>query len=154
MINSLKALLKTLRNGFQSREQLMLENLLPRHQITILQRNAKKPRLKRPDRLIFVLLVRILKSWKDALYIVKPETVIKWHRQGFKLFWRWKSRPRRMGRNRINPEIRNLIRDMSQANHLWGAPRIHGELLKLGIEVSQATVRRYMVKQRKPPSQT
>ncbi len=116
--------------------------------------NQQEPRLRSSDRALILFLTRLLKSWKDALIIVKPGTVIKWHRQGFKLFWQWKSRPRKKGRNRINPEVRKLIRDMSRANPLWGAPRIHGELMRLGIEVSEATVSRYMVKQRKPPSQT
>ncbi|MBZ0264205.1 integrase core domain-containing protein [bacterium] len=125
-----------------------------RHQIAILQRNAKKPRLKRSDRVIFVLISKFLKSWRQALSIVKPDTVIRWHRKGFRIFWRWKSTHGISGRKPIDPAIRKLIHDMSLANHLWGAPRIHGELLKLGINVSQATVRRYMVRHRKPPSQT
>ncbi len=86
--------------------------------------------------------------------MVKPETVIRWHRQGFRLYWRWKSRSRNLGRPGVDPEIRALIRRMSQANPLWGAPRIHGELLKLGVNVSQSTVAKYMVRHRKPPSQT
>jgi len=113
-----------------------------------------RPRLKRADRVLFVLISRILKNWRQSITIVKPDTVIRWHRKGFKLFWRWKSSHGKPGRNPIDPEIRKLIRDMSSANHLWGAPRIHGELLKLGIDVSQATVRRYMVKHKNPPSQT
>jgi len=85
---------------------------------------------------------------------VKPETVISWHRKGFRLYWRWKSRNGDPGRPTIDLEVRKLIRRMSQTNPLWGAPRIHGELLKLGIELSQATVAKYMSRQRKPPSQT
>ena len=96
---------------------------------------------------------RIWKEWRPALVIVKPETVIAWHRCGIRAFWRWKSR-RRVGRPSIPPDIRVLIRTMSNANPLWGAPRIHGELLKLGIDVSQATVAKYMVRSRHPPSQT
>jgi len=85
--------------------------------------------------------------------LVKPETVIRWHRKGFRFYWKWKSR-RRIGRPGVSKEIRDLIRNMSSANVLWGAPRLHAELLKLGIEVSQATVAKYMVKHRQPPSQT
>jgi len=88
------------------------------------------------------------------LVIVKPETVIGWHRKGFRLYWTWKSRAVEHGRPRVSREVRELIRKMSSANPLWGAPRIHGELLKLGIEISQATVAKYMVRHRKPPSQT
>ncbi len=153
MINSLKNLLKSIQNCFSSRQQLVLENLLLRHQLTILQRNAKRPRLQTSDRALFVLISRFLNNWRQVITLVKPDTLISWHRKSFKLFWRWKSRHGKPGRNRIDPEIQKLIRDMSLANHLWGAPRIHGELLKLGIEVSQATVRRYMKKHRKPPSQ-
>ena len=87
-----------------------------------------------------------------ALAIVKPETVIRWHRQGFRLYWTWKSRGATVGRRVLPPEVRDLIREMSLANPLWGAPRIHGELLKLGINLSQGTVAKYMVRQRKPPS--
>jgi len=86
--------------------------------------------------------------------LVQPETVIRWHRRGFRLYWTWKSRPKWLGRRSVPDEVRDLIRQMSQTNPLWGAPRIHGELLKLGIEISQATVSKYMVRHRKPPSQS
>jgi len=109
--------------------------------------------LQTSDRALFVIFSRFLDNWRQVITIVKPETVISWHRKGFKLFWRWKSR-NKLGRPGIDSEIRKLIGDMSIANNLWGAPRIHGELLKLGFEVSQATVRRYMKKHIKPPSQT
>ena len=153
MKDSLKILLKSIVNCFSTRKHLVLENLLLRHQISILQRNAKRPRLQTSDRALFVLFSRFLNDWRQVITIVKPETVISWHRKGFKLFWRWKSR-NKLGRPGIDSEIRKLIGDMSIANNLWGAPRIHGELLKLGFEVSQATVRRYMKKHIKPPSQT
>jgi putative transposase len=91
--------------------------------------------------------------WRTALVIVKPDTVIAWHRQGFRLFWTWKSR-RRIGRPTVPADVRALIRTMSEANPLWGAPRVHGELLKLGIDVSQATVAKYTARPRQPPSQT
>jgi putative transposase len=112
-----------------------------------------RPRLTRTDRLLWIWLSRVWHGWPAALVIVKPETVIAWHRQGFRLFWTWKSR-RRVGRPTVPLEIRALIRTMSDANPLWGAPRIHGELLKLGIDVCQATVAKYMGRQRRPPSQT
>jgi hypothetical protein len=104
------------------------------------------------DRLIFAGLYRLAPKVLGALAIVKPETVIKWHRAGFRSYWRWKSR-RRGGRPTVAPEIRKLIREMSIANPLWGAPRIHGELLKLGIDIGQTSVAKYMAKRRDPPSQ-
>ena len=113
---------------------------------------AKRPAFNNFDRLIFAGLYRIAPRVVNALAIVEPETVIRWHRAGFRLFWRWKSRCR-SGRPKLALEIRQLIRDMSLANPLWGAPRIHGELLKLGIDVSQTSVAKYMAKHRRPPSQ-
>ena len=103
---------------------------------------------------LIVRLSRLWTGWRSALVIVRPETVIAWHRRGFRLYWTWKSRNVRPGRPDIPRKVRDLIRNMSLANPLWGAPRIHGELLKLGIELSQATVAKYMALQRKPPSQT
>ena len=103
---------------------------------------------------MWIILSRFLKNWRELLIIVKPETVIAWHRKGFKFYWRRKSKCKRTGRKRVAPEIIKLIRQMSSANPPWGDPRIHGELLKLGIEVSETTVQRYIVKHRKPPSQT
>jgi hypothetical protein len=102
--------------------------------------------------MIFVCLYRIAPRILDAITIVGPETVIRWHRAGFRSFWRWKS-SRRAGRPSVPPEIRRLIREMSLANPLWGAPRIHGELLKLGIDVGQTSVAKYMARRRRPPSQ-
>ena len=104
------------------------------------------------DRLVFVGLYRLAPGIVDALAIVRPETVVRWHRAGFRSFWRWKSR-RRGGRPSVPLEIRKLIRDMSLANPLWGAPRIHGELLKLGIDVGQTSVAKYMARRRGGPSQ-
>ena len=109
-------------------------------------------RLRNLDRLIFVWLYRFFPSILNAITVVKPETVIRWHRRGFRAYWRWKSR-RRGGRPKIDREIRDLIRRMSKENPLWGAPRIHGELLMLGIEVAQSTVARYMTRRQGPPSQ-
>lgn len=133
---------------------MQLEILALRHQLAVLQRQKKRARLRATDRLLWVVISRLWKQWPSALLIVKPETVIGWHRKGFRLYWRWKSRAGKLGRPPVNHETRELIRQMSSANPLWGAPRIHGELLKLGIEISQATVAKYMMRCRKPPSQT
>ena len=113
---------------------------------------SKRRSLRTPDRILWVRLSQLWPDWRSALLIVKPETVISWHCQGFRLYWRWKSRHK--GRPRAGREIRELIRKFCASNPTWGAPRIHGGLLKLGIDVSQSTVSRYMVRPRKPPSQT
>ena len=148
------SLLLMLRSCFRTRANLQLEILALRHQLGVLQRQKKRATLRASDRLLWVVLSRLWKQWRAVLLIVKPETVLAWHRKGFRLYWRWKSRAGKCGRPRISRETRELIRQMSKANPLWGAPRIHGELLKLGIEVSQATVAKYMSRQGKPPSQT
>jgi putative transposase len=148
-------LLKAPRDCFRTRAVLQAEIIALRHQLLVLQRlnRGRRPQLKLHDRLLWVWLSQLWAGWKSALLIVKPETVIAWHRRGFRLYWTWKSRYR-TGRPSVSREVRDLIRRMSMANPRWGAPRIHGELLKLGIEVSQATVANYMVRHRKPPSQT
>jgi len=105
------------------------------------------------DRVLWVWLSRVWDEWRATVLIVRPETVLAWHRRGFRLFWTWRSR-RRLGRPGVPADVRQLIRAMAEANPLWGAPRIHGELLKLGIGVSQATVAKYMPRHRRPPSQT
>jgi len=138
---------------FRSRAALEAEILTLRQQLTVLRRTApKKQTFSSIDRLIFVCLYRRLGGVRDALAIVKPETVVKWHRAGFHLYWRWKSKARG-GRPTVPLEIRKLIREMSIANPLWGAPRIHGELLKLGVDIGQTSVAKYMVRRRDPPSQ-
>ena len=150
----LLSLLLTLRTWARSRAALQLEVLALRHQLHVLQRNRpRRLRLEKPDRWLWVMLARLWTGWRTALVIVKPETVIAWHRRGFRLWWTWKSR-RRMGRPTVPANIRTLIRTMAQTNPRWGAPRIHGELLKLGIDVCQATVAKYMGPRRQPPSQT
>jgi hypothetical protein len=139
--------------AFRSRVSLEAENMILRHQLSVLQRKSpKRPTFGMLDRLIFAGLYRLAPKVLGALAIVKPETVIKWHRAGFRAYWRWKSR-RRGGRPIVAPGIRKLIREMSLANPLWGAPRIHGELLKLGIDIGQTSVAKYMAKRRHPPSQ-
>ena len=133
---------------------LQLELLALRHQLATLERTSPRPLLRPADRLLWVILSRILPNWREALVIVKPETVVGWHRKSFRLFWTWKSRRRRNGRPTVSREVRDLIHRMRHENPLWGAPRIHGELLKLGFKVSEATVSKYIARAPKPPSQT
>jgi hypothetical protein len=138
---------------FRSRVSLEAEILILRHQLNIQRRHLpKRLAFSAMDRLIFVGLYRLAPNTIKALTIVKPDTLIRWHRAGFRLYWRWKSR-HRYGRPTVSLEIRRLIREMSIANPLWGAPRIHGELLKLGIEIGQTSVAKYMARRRAPPSQ-
>jgi hypothetical protein len=138
---------------FRSRGSLEAEIIVLRQQLNVLRRSApKRPALKLLDRLIFVWLYRLAPSVLDAMTVVRPDTIVRWHRAGFRTFWRWKSRSR-AGRPKVPLEVRRLIREMSLANPLWGAPRIHGELLKLGIEVGQTSVAKYMARRRRPPSQ-
>src|SRR6202163_2872492 len=153
MVDVLILLWTALTSLFRSRVRLEAEILVLRQQINVLRRNSPKRSVFRPfDRLVFVGLYRFAPGILDALAIVRPETVVRWHRAGFRSFWRWRFR-RRGGRPSVPLEIRRLIRDMSLANPLWGAPRIHGELLKLGIDVGQTSVAKYMAKRRRPPSQ-
>ena len=154
MISVLISVLAALRGLIRSRAALHLEVLALRHQLQVLQRSRpRRLRLARADRWLWAWLSRAWDGWRTAVVIVKPESVVAWHRQGFRLFWTWKSR-RRRGRPPVAPDARALIRTISEQNSLWGAPRIHGELVKLGIDVSQATVAKYMVRRRRPPSQT
>ena len=139
--------------SFRSRAGLHLEILALRHQLSVLHRSVKRPKLTRSDRLLWACLCHIWPEWRSALVIVKPNTVITWHRKAFRLFWTWKSRRVRPGRPAVPHDVRELIRRMSRENPLWGAPRIHGELLKLGIDVGESSVSKYMGR-RKPPSQT
>ena len=139
----------------KTRAALQLENVALRHQIGVLQRSAKKrPRLNAADRLLWVWLSRVWTDWRSSLVIVKPETVVAWHRKAFRMFWTWKIRRGKPGRPAVPREVRDLIRRMSRENPGWGAPRIHGELLKLGINIGETSVSKYLVRSRKPPSQT
>ena len=154
MIGFLILFLHVLASPFKTQARLEAEIVLLRHQLNVLrQRVPSKPRLTMADRLLFVWLYRLFPSVLNAVTIVQPETIIRWHRTGFRLYWRWKSRSRG-GRPKVPVEIRRLIREMSLANRLWGAPRIHGELLKLGIEVAQSTVAKYMARNGRGRSQT
>lgn len=142
-----------LRSRLRSRARLEAENLVLRRQVLILSRNNRsRVRLRNLDRLLLVWLYRIFPSILNAITVVKPKTVLGWHRRGFRAYWHWKS-GRRGGRPRIDREVRALIRRMSRENPLWGAPRIHGELLMLGIEVAQSTVAKYMCRRDRPTSQ-
>ena len=135
------------------RRHLALENLALRHQLAVLQRQSKRPQLKDTDRLLWLGLRRVWPEWKSALHLVQPATVVKWHRAGFRRYWRFKSRPKG-GRPQVDPEVREFIRDMWNANPTWGKPRIQAELAKLGITVSDSTVAKYKPKRRQPPSQS
>jgi putative transposase len=154
MIRAFLAFISTLASALKLRQELALENLALRQQLAVYQRRHPRPQLRLFDRLFWVWLFRVWGQWRSALLIVKPETVIHWHREGFKFFWTRLSRRRGAGRPPVNAQIKALIKQMAQANPLWGAPRIHGELLKLGIEVSERTVSRLLPKDRRPPSQT
>jgi putative transposase len=153
MMSVFVSLFLAFRSCVRSRAALQCEVLALRHQLQVLARSRpQRLRLTPADRLLWVWFSRVWTEWRAALIIAKPDTVIAWHRQGFRLFWTWKSR-HPVGRPTVPLEVRRLIRTMSDANPLWGAPRIHGELLKLGIDVGQASVAKYMVR-RQPPSQT
>ena len=138
---------------FKSKSRLEAENAALRHQLVVLRRKVRgRVQLTNGDRLFFVQLYRWFPSVLKAITIIRPETLVRWHRAGFRRYWRWKSRSLG-GRPQIDADLRALIRRMSADNPLWGAPRIHGELLKLGFEVAQSSVAKYMVKRCGPPSQ-
>jgi len=152
--STLMAILTAVRDCFRTRAALEIERLALRHQLNVLQRSVKRPKLTAADRFFWSRLSRFWTGWQSALVIGRPETVIAWHRKGFRLFWTWKVRRGQPGRPPVSPETRKLIRQMTRENPLWGAPRIHGELLKLGIDIGETSVGKYMVRGRKPPSQT
>ena len=153
-LSALHMLAAAVSAAFKSRATLHLENLALRHQLSVLRRSVKKPKLNRFDRCLWAWLCGTWAEWRSALRIVKPETVIGWHRKGFQLFWTWKVRHGQPGRPAVSKETRQLIRKRSRENPLWGAPRIHGELLKLGIDIGQTSVGKYIVRRRQPPPQT
>jgi putative transposase len=133
---------------------IALENLALRHQLAVLQRSVNRPRLARWDRVFWVWLSRLWASWRSSLLIVQPATVLAWHRQGFRLYWRWKSRPNPVGRPRLDAELRDLIRRMARENPTWGRRRIRAELALLGYEVAELTVAKYMHRTLPGPSPT
>jgi hypothetical protein len=154
MLDFLRLFVHVLAAPFRTQAQLEAEITMLRHQLNVIQRKASsKPRLTAADRVLFVWLCRLFPSLRNAITIVQPDTELRWHRSGFRLYWRWKSQSRG-GRPKVPIEVRSLIRLMSVENPLWGAPRIHGELLKLGIEVAQSTVAKYMAKRRPGSGQT
>jgi transposase InsO family protein len=141
-------------NFFKSQRKLEIENLFLRHQLNIaLRRSPPRPRLRDYDRALLVWMTWLWPSLLDLSRVVQPDTILRWHRAGFRAYWRWRSCGR-AGRPSVSLELRELIRRMSKENPLWGAPRIHGELLKLGFELAQSTVSKYMIRHRAPPSQT
>jgi len=150
----LNLLLNTLRDLFRTHHSLALENLALRQQLLVLERRSPKPAFTDADRLFWVILSRFWSGWRRPLRLVQPETVIAWHRALWRAWWRRQSRPKELGRPRISPELIELIKRISRENPTWGAPRIHGELLMLGYDVSEATVSRYMLKRRGRPTQT
>jgi transposase InsO family protein len=153
MIGLLCFALAVLASPFKSKLRLEAENAVFRHQLNVLRRRLHgRVRLTNHDRWFFIQLYRWVPSILQVLTIIRPETLVRWHRAGFRCYWRWKARSLG-GRPQIETELRALIRRMSMENPLWGAPRIHGELLKLGFEVAQSSVAKYMVKRRGPPSQ-
>lgn len=145
------ALVRTL-----TRDQLELaaENLALRQQLAALRKRTRRPNLRQRDRIVWPWIARLWSNWRSVPVIVQPETVLRWHKQGFRLYWRWKSRPRKPAWPKIDAEIRKLIRSMSSENPTWGALRIRSELRLLGCQVSKATVDKYKVRPCKPPSQT
>ncbi len=153
MVALVSFFLAVLASPFKSKSRLEAENAALRHQLIVLRRNVRgRVRLTNGDRWFFVQLYRWFPSVQKAITIIHPETLVRWHRAGFRRYWRWKSHALG-GRPQIDTDLRALIRRMSVENPLWGAPRIHGELLKLGFEVAQSSVAKYMVKRRGPPSQ-
>ena len=153
MKNLLNVLLRSIITSLKTQQNLMLENAALRQQLGVLRRQVRSPRLTGSDRLFWVALHRVWPRWDEVLTIVKPATVIAWHRAGFRLFWRWKSRPRG-GRPRIDPDVRALIKAMWRDNPTWGSPRIRDELAKLDIHVSDSTIRLYRPHPNKPSSQS
>jgi len=152
MLRSLRLLFILLVRSLSSRRNLLLENLALRQQLAVLVRKHPQPRLAAPDQLFWVLLRRLWPGWKQALLVVQPETVVRWHRAGFKLYWKWISRRRiRVGRKPTSKELRELIFRMVAENPTWGAPRVHGELRMLGFDISERTVLRWMRKAPRNP---
>ena len=154
MLVFLTKFLAILPSILRSRAAVELENLALRHQIGVLQRSAaRRPKLTSGDRLFWICLSRLWRDWRSAVAIVKPETVVAWHRAAFRLFWTWKVRHGQRGRPVVLREVRDLIRKMCRENPLWGASRIHGELLKLGFNIAESSVSKHMVRRNKVPSQ-
>jgi putative transposase len=133
---------------------IALENLALRHQLAVLQRSVRRPRLSRWDRVLWVWLSWVWAGWRSNLVIVQPATVLAWHRQGFQFYWRWKSKTNPVGRPRLDATIRQLIRRMARENPTWGRRRIHAELALLGYQVAELTIAKYMPRRSPRPSPT
>jgi putative transposase len=138
---------------FKSRQELISENALLRYQVCMLKRRRRNPIIRGWDRPILVWLSKLTLNWKQSIFVVQPETIIRWHRMAFKLYWGWKY-SQKAGRPAVHPHVVRLIGQMSEANPLWGAPRIHGELLKLGIKIAQSSVEKYMSRRNRPRGQS
>ena len=149
-----QAMLLLIRAWVLGRIGLAAENLALRQQLAIYQRTAKRPKLRPRDRVFWVWLARLWNDWRSVLVIVRPATVVGWHRQGFRLYWRWKSRTGKTGRPRLDHQVQTLIRRMSRENPTWGAPRIQSKLRLLGYDMAESTVARYMLRGNKPSSPT
>ena len=153
-MSDLRIVVVLMRCLIADRGELVAENLALRQQLAVLSEKKRRPRLRKRDRIFWAWLSRFWPNWRTVLLFVQPETVVRWHKQGFRTYWRWKSRSGTPGRPKIDVEIRKLIHRMSLENPLWGTPRIRSELRLLGHEASKATVDKYKVRHRKPPSQT
>ncbi len=140
-----------LRSSCRSRADLVLENLALRQQVVVLLRAGRRPRVSTLDRWFWVVLRRVWSRWTEVLVFVKPDTVVRWHRAGFRLYWNWLSRRGRGGRPSADAEVRALVRRLATENPTWGAPRVHGELRMLGFETSERTVSRLMPRRRPNP---
>ena len=151
MLDVLRSIIWYLLRRLLARSPAEVDIVALRHQVAVLQRQSRhRPKLTRWDRLLFAALYRVQPDVLRSISIVRPETVVRWHRAGFRLYWKHKSRGK-AGRPLVSREVRALIREISISNPLWGAPRVHGKLLKIGIDVSQSTVAKYMVRGRHPP---
>lgn len=151
MLQAIELLLATILRCCRDRRNLLLENLVLRQQLAVFKRRHPRPRLSALDKLVWVLARRFWSNWKQSLIVMRPDTVVRWYRSGFALYWRFISRARRViGRKCISKEVRDLIFGMVRENQTWGAPRIHGELLTLGFDISERTISRWMRTPRDP----
>jgi putative transposase len=149
-MDAFSTLLSMTRALLRSRQQLLLENIALRQQVAVLRRGVKRPRLDDQDRIFWITMLRLLDTWREALHIVQPDTVVRWHRRGWRYYWRRKSKPKRIGRPTIGWKLVHLIKRLSRENPLWGAPRIAEELALLGHSVSETTVDKYRVRHPSP----
>ena len=149
-MSTLATLLMLIRALGRDRTRLALENAALRHQLAVLKRSVKRPRIEDSDRIFWIGMRRMLTEWKDCLFFVKPDTVVRWHRRGWRYYWRRKSKPKKQGRPPISFAVIYLIKRLSRENVTWGAPRIHDELVLLGHDVGATTIAKYMPRHRDP----